>query len=224
VPEDLHHYRVAFIESFRNWGIKIDGIQSAAEDSLLWQGLNPGSFVGECTELAAMLGDFVQEDFQYAARREDSFRITNQWRWRIFDWLKKKFDERPGFERCFGLDMTLIDKKGQKPKFYVRALRRVERTGPQGRVLPQAVLQITQTRDVEQDEVKTFVMGGASLIVNTTSPGIDYVVLKNVASEGREKSALEMKESQSESSLRATYFGDSAGAEPFAVIHNQEED
>ncbi len=224
VPEDRHHYRVAFIESFRNWGIKIDGIQSAAEDSLLWQGLNPGSFVNECTELAAMLGDFVQEDFQYAARREDSFRITNQWRWRIFDWLKKKFDERPGFDRCFGLDMTLKDKEGRNPKFYVRTLRRVERTGPQGRVLPQAVLQITQTRDVEQDDVKTFVMGGASLIVNTTSPGIDYVVLKNVASEGREKSALDMKESQSESSLRATYFGDSAGAEPFAVIHNQEED
>jgi hypothetical protein len=91
-------------------------------------------------------------------------------------------------------------------------------------VLPQAVLQITQTRDVKNDDVKTFVMGGASLIVNTTSPGIDYVILKNVANKGREESALKTKATLSESSLRATYFGDSAGAEPFALIHMQEEE
>jgi subtilisin family serine protease len=224
VPEDSHHYRVAFVESFRNWGVKIDGLHSAAEDSLLWQALDPGSFANECAELASLLGDFVREDFQYASSREDSFRITAQWRRRISDWLKEKFADRPGFDRWFGLDLTLKDDKGEPAKFYVRALRRVERTGPQGRVLPQAVLQITQTRDVENDDVKTFVMGGASLIVNTTTPGIDYVILKNVASEGREQSALETKATLSESSLRATYFGDSAGAEPFALIHAQEEE
>ncbi|MCX6630315.1 MAG: S8 family serine peptidase, partial [Candidatus Solibacter sp.] len=43
-PEDKLHCRVAFVEAFRNWGIKVYGAQSASEDSLRWQTLNPLSF------------------------------------------------------------------------------------------------------------------------------------------------------------------------------------
>jgi hypothetical protein len=140
-PEDKLHCRVAFVEAFRNWGIKVDGVQSASEDSLLWQTLNPLSFRQQSRELAALIGTFVQDDSQYTASRKDSFRVTNQWRWKVYRWLAQTFKEHPGFDRLFGLDLSLPD-----AKFYVRALRRVERTGPQGRPLRQAVLQITQTR------------------------------------------------------------------------------
>lgn len=218
VPEDNLHYRVAFIESFRNWGIKIDGVRSASEDSLLWQKLNPLSFITESNQLAAELAKFVQEDFQYASSRRDSFRVTNKWRWQIFDWLKHAFAKRPGFDRLFGLDLSL-----PHAKFYVRTLRRVERTGPVGRPMPQAVLQVTQTRSIHENE-STFVMGGASLIVNTSTPGIDYVILKNVTSKSREALAVATALDREESSLRATYFGpDGAGAEPFAIIHEPED-
>jgi hypothetical protein len=226
VGDDPLHYRVSFIESFRNWGIKVPDVQSASEDSLLWQKLNPGPYITECNQLAAMLADFVQEDFQYASSRRDSFRVTHKWRWQIFDWLKETFVKRPGFDRLFGLDLSLPN-----AKFYVRALRRVERIGTGGRPMPQAVLQITQTRSVTEEgetsvfgDRKPFVMGGATLIVNTSSPGIDYVILKDVTSKGRDADAVTTALEQAESSLRATYFGpDGARAEPFAIVHEREE-
>ncbi|MEO8130054.1 MAG: S8 family serine peptidase, partial [Bryobacteraceae bacterium] len=164
VKEDTLHYRLAFVESFKSWGIKIDGLQSASEDSLSWQTLNAGSYAEKCNELAALLADFSQEDFRYASSRRDSFRVTAKWRANLAKWFAQSFQANPGFERLFGLDLTL---PGAKP--YVRALRRVERTSPQGRPLPQVVLQITQRLEVEQEGVKAFVLGGASIIVNTTT-------------------------------------------------------
>jgi hypothetical protein len=35
-PADRENWRLAFIESFREWGISPRGIRSMAEDSLLW--------------------------------------------------------------------------------------------------------------------------------------------------------------------------------------------
>lgn len=249
VPEDRMHYRVAFIESFRNWGIKVDGVQSASEDSLLWQKLDPGPFVVEANELARIMAKFVQEDFQYASSRRDSFRVTYKWRWEIWDWLDKAFRKSPGFERLFGLnfqkpenaaaDSKVPSQKSKGPSFYVRVLRRVERIGPGGRPMPQALLQITQTRSVKFEEdasldeaarlllrdERPFVMGGATLIVNTSNPGIDYVILKNVDSKYREEFAMKAALERRQNSLRATYFGpDAEKSEPFAIIHQHEDD
>lgn len=68
-------------------------------------------------------------------------------------------------------------------------------------------------------------MGGASLIVNTTTSGIDYVILKNIVNESRTKAAIETATNLSENSLRATYFGaDASLAEPFAAVHEQEDE
>jgi hypothetical protein len=220
VPEDRLHYRVAFIESFRNWGIKLEDVRSSSEDSLLWQKLNPLSFVAETNELARLLAKFVQQDFQYASSRQDSFRVTYKWRWTIHRWLTRTFKKSPGFDRLFGLDLSLKD-----AKFYVRALRRVERIGPGGRPMPQALLQITQTKSLPEKGEHTFIMGGATLIANTSTPGIDYVVLKNISSKGRKDKAEKTALEREENSLRATYFGpDGSKAEPFAIIHEQEED
>lgn len=36
VPNDQMHYRVAFVQSFRKWGIRVPGCISMAPDSLLW--------------------------------------------------------------------------------------------------------------------------------------------------------------------------------------------
>ena len=218
-PEDQLHCRVAFVEAFRNWGIKVYGAQSASEDSLRWQTLNPLSFREESRQLAAMVGKFAQEDSQYAASRKDSFSVTNQWRWKLHGWLTQQFKEHPGFDRLFGLDLSLPD-----AKFYVRALRRVERTTPQGRPLRQAVLQITQTHKLSKDGVDAYVTGGASLIVNTAPPGISYVILKKIDHPGRQKDAMEAAVNLAENSLRSTYFGPEASlVEPFAVVHEGED-
>lgn len=218
-PEDKLHCRVAFVEAFRNWGIKVYGAQSASEDSLRWQTLNPLSFREESRQLAALVGQFVQEDSQYTANRKDSFRVTNLWRWKVHGWLARKFKEHPGFDRLFGLDLSLPD-----AKFYVRALRRVERTGPQGRPLRQAVLQITQTHKLPEGGVDAYVTGGASLIVNTAPPGISYVILKKVDHPGRQQDAMDAAVNLAENSLRSTYFGPEASlVEPFAVVHEQED-
>jgi hypothetical protein len=134
--------------------------------------------------------------------------------------LKNAFEEIPGFAGLFGLN--------PKGKFYVRALRRVERSGPQGRVLSQAVLQITQTEALEDSRLQQVgteadVTGGATLIVNTTTPGIDYVIMKSFNNADRNEMAVKTALGLAENSLRGTYFGgNSAIGEPFAIVHEKE--
>lgn len=68
-------------------------------------------------------------------------------------------------------------------------------------------------------------MGGATLIVNTSNPGIDYVILKNVDSKYGEEFATKAALERRQNSLRSTYFGpDAEKSEPFAIIHQCEDD
>lgn len=220
--DDKLHYRVAFVEAFREWGIPVQDVSTSSVDSLRWQTFSPGPFTDLANGLAKLLFDFVQDEFRYSSNRRDSFAITNIWKWRVHDWLKESFKRSPGFAELFGL----------KPdhKFYVRALRRVERIGPQGRVLPQAVLQITQTEALQDPRLQQVgteadVMGGATLIVNTTTPGIDYVIMKSFNNSDRNEKAVKTALSLAENSLRATYFGGNAAiGEPFAIVHEKEDE
>jgi hypothetical protein len=218
VKDDKYNYRLAFIEAFRSWGVKIsDDIRNSSEDSLLWQTLDAHVYVQETDHLAALLAEFVREDFQYSNDRRESFRVTCLWKAKVAEWLKKRFVERQGFDRLLGLDVTGLDANGQPKTFYVRALRRVERLGPQGRPLPQAVLQITQTF-IKADG--TYCTTGSSLIVNTSTAGVDYIIMKNSVSDGDSAGSTGF----AEDTLRSTYFGSRLNmSEPFAVLHNDEE-
>jgi subtilisin family serine protease len=210
VKNDRYNYRVAFIEAFRSWGVKVsDDIRNSSEESLLWPCAVVDGYVQETNGLAELLAGFVQADFRFAADRQQSFRVTKLWKAKIRNWLNERFAERPGFDRLLGLD-------ARTRPFYVRALRRVERMGPHGRPLPQAMLQITQTFKLEDGEYLT---KGSSLIVNTSTPGIDYVIQK-----GAPVSEMNVPIGLSEETLRSTYFGgDVTMSEPFAALHNDEE-
>lgn len=218
VKDDKYNYRLAFIESFRSWGVKLsDNIRNSSEDSLLWQSLDPLIFGCDTDELAELLAEFVREDFQYAEDRGELFRVTSKWKWRVADWLRKRFANRKGFDKLLGLDLDGVDAKGDPKTFYVRALRRVERLGPQGRPLPQAVLQVTQTF---QKEAGVYCTTGSSLIVNTLSAGVDYIIVKNANSTNNSVDSAAF----GDDSLRSTYFGSGVNlGEPFAALHNDEE-
>jgi hypothetical protein len=218
VKDDKYNYRIAFIESFRSWGVKVsDDIRNSSEDSLLWQPLDAHSYVQETDHLAELLAEFVRDDFQYAEDRRESFRITSMWKSKVADWLRKRFAERKGFDKLLGLDIEGEDAAGERKTFYVRALRRVERLGPQGRSLPQAVLQITQTFKKADGAYCTT---GSSLIVNTSTSGVDYIIVKNADSNTDSADST----SFAEDTLRSTYFGSRLNmSEPFAALHNDEE-
>jgi hypothetical protein len=218
VKDDRYNYRLAFIEAFRSWGVKLSGdIRNSSEDSLLWRRLDAGVYVQETDHLAALLAEFVREDFQYSEDRRESFRIANSWKSKIADWLKQRFADRKGFDEMLGLDVDGHDADGKPKTFYVRALRRVERLGPRGRPLPQAVLQITQTFKKEDGHYCTT---GSSLIVNTSTTGVDYIVTKDSVAEADFAGAAGL----ADDTLRSTYFGSGFnGLEPFAVLHNDEE-
>jgi hypothetical protein len=217
VKNDRYNYRLAFIESFRGWGVKLgDEIRTSSEDSLLWQRLEPHAYVQETNSLAELLAEFVRDDFQFADDRRQSFRVTKLWKAKIGDWLKSRFAERPGLDRLMGMDLAGKDPEGKDRKFYVRALRRVERLGPRDRPLPQALLQLTQT---VREPDGTYCTTGATLIVNTSTPGVDYIIIKGApAADGQGRTGF------SEDTLRATYFDAAFNmGEPFAALHNDEE-
>lgn len=218
VKDDRYNYRLAFLESFRSWGVKLgDDIRNSSEESLLWRPLDAGAFVQETDHLAALLAEFVREDFQYSEDRRESFRITTLWKAKIADWLRKRFAERKGFDQLLGLDVEGLDGDGKTKRFYVRALRRVERLGPRGRPLPQAVLQITQTFNTQDGGYCTT---GSSLIVDTSTTGLDYIITRNSAASSDSPGATGL----AEDTLRSTYFGTGFNSpEPFALLHGDEE-
>jgi hypothetical protein len=220
--DDKLHYRVAFVEAFREWGIAVDGVTTSSEESLRWQTFNPGPFTDKANELARLLFDFVQEEFRSSSSRRDSFAVTRTWKWRVHDWFKQVFQDEPDFAALFGLPPN--------KRFYVRALRRIERIGPQNRILQQAMLQITCTEPLmdprlAQASLKSYVTGGATLVVNTATPGIDYVITKTYNNSQRNEKAIQTALNLAESSLRSTYFsGSEVAGEPFAIVHEEEDE
>jgi hypothetical protein len=164
VPWDEFHYRVAFVEAFRQWCIypqtlrnpSPDTPRNLSVDTLRWRGLGSG-FICEAdadtlAESAMMAGyPGIMEELEryadacfYLGDRKALFDATRKARCRLHDHLKKGFAAKPAFARELGLD--------PKAPVEVHELRRALRTGPGGRPIPQVVVSLTQAMDIPADE------------------------------------------------------------------------
>ena len=234
VPLDRFHYRVAFVEAFRSWGIYPVDLRDPSPytprtlsvDTLLWKGVDPGSIIGDGELLPlqeAFLGfttglkGYADACF-YLGDREALFKATRDARRALHQELESALSSSPALAEVLGLEPHV--------NFEVHELRRAMRVSRAGRHLPQVVVSLTQWVDVPADSKRGVPVhrfhGGSTIVVDLTGPRVAYCIVKRVSSATRrERTAVFLAQNHADP-LRRLHLTNSD--QPFALLHGLAED
>ncbi|MCC6537006.1 MAG: S8 family serine peptidase [Bryobacterales bacterium] len=250
VPDDQTGYRVAFVESFRNWGIYPNDVRSLSVESLLWSTTSEGNtrlaIRPEGLSLLKMLREFHQSwstinpqqasaDPGTGAYRQKIFDLSRDQAGRLHEELLTLFRSDPVLACEVGLDPTIVVARGRgrerRMMFEVHTVRIAERQRPDGSMVRHVIVTVTQKRDVRLDNGGAFTFrGGSTIIVDLDAPAnqLRYVIRKNITSKSREERTRKLLGKRgSAMGLRAVYFGgggDGEPGEPFALLHRHASD
>jgi hypothetical protein len=237
VRDDDLGYRLAVVEAFRGWGIYPHDVRSLSIDSLRWQEATNQDFQPLLLPMVQQLSSMVQE-WNLTNKREEVYEAVRQNRCELHGWLKEWLQGTSGdLQDILGLDLRKPD-----AKFEVHSLRPARRVGPDGELLVDLVIEITQQKagydDPNiQDQVdnghldpapqEDFAFrGGCSLLVDLMTSKIRYCIIKKIGSANRLAKQRAFRTGATGNSLRAMYFGNAAKnglEEPFAFLHRSVE-
>lgn len=219
VPDDPQKYRVAFISAFRDRGIYPDGAKSLSVGSLVWE---PPPL--PLTHLKTLLDRMVLSWDLMTGRRE-AYDVSLENARRMHAWLMNRdqvSDEELnalGFFRIARPQaMKIGDIEGRMGGIEVHSVRPARRVRPDGQVLSDLVVEVTQSFRPTTSQGNPF-RGGCTMLIDVNRAEARYFIRKRVNSESRIQAqqalAIEMADD-----LRATYFMDpERGVEPFALLH-----
>ncbi|MDR7419079.1 MAG: hypothetical protein QN178_09225 [Armatimonadota bacterium] len=220
VPDDDRNYRVAFAEAFRRRGIYPRDVRTLSVENLVWRGAHNDDrrHSPELLRIVEGLRDYSQRQ-HYARGREQIFRQEREARRALHKKMEAHFRSgAPG-----QLDAAFLGLDAGRP-FEVHSVHFAARVGPDGDLLSQVILRITQETDETIGDVGSAMRfeGGSTVVADLQEPRIAYCVRKPVGSAGRRARQTEFLERFVHTPLRATYFG--AGSpgdahEPFALLH-----
>jgi len=250
VPNDRRGYRVALIESFRRWGILPKGLRTLSEEQLRWPFARMKDLEGwnALTDVALQIRPLITETL-YVRDRRVLFEKLRTARALTHDYLENAMTDsadaphRPEFNRVTGLNIWrtsglegLETKDNGTPYFEVHDLRPALRVNPEGTIMKQLIIVLTQRRQVDIDPnnpgLGTFEFrGGATLIFDLEGekPSLRYAVTRPIDSEERlaEIRAYLKHKGEERLSLRDTYFdrhdgdGNALDDEPLCLLHSE---
>ena len=264
VPEDDRHYRVAIIEAFRAWGIYPQDVRTLSVESLRWEPpapsravqafaarLRPAFFQDSLSQLwddianARVRVQGHQPTFRKLSRMEVAQRVLrfsggfhDELEREAVDLLKSgtvKLADRP-----FGLNLGYGHENDYR--FEVHQVRPVRRLAPDGRMLQDLLIQITQRRpgyldpDRQANENARYMKevrqpaapdrrpdfwyrGGVTLILDLESFEVRYAISKDVVNTARLDAQREFILRSNGSSLRELYFGSADTGQRLAALH-----
>lgn len=229
VRDDDLGYRIALIEAFRRRGIYPREVRTLSEDSLRWMCPTPEETrAGRFSELKGVLQGFSAK---LTDRKEIHQRIANRCR-QVHDW----FRERPNDP---ALTMLGLD-PDPRLEIEVQAIRAARRVGPDGDLLRDVILILTQRRPEffndaskergglhDQPARDFWFQGGCTLVLDEQSFDIRYCITKNINSTSRLRRQRAFLTGRTDASLRATYFGglvDGETREPFSLLHRSHQE
>jgi hypothetical protein len=226
VRDDDLGYRIAVVEAFRHYGIYPLDVRSLSVDSLLWSAPAQQDFRPTfLRSLKALKG--AAQTWDLRRNRRDIDERLRKLRAKLHD----RIDEDKNHEQQLlkGLDLS------PGKKFEVHSLRPARRVGPDGDVLADLVIEITQRRPIYLDSALQnrsdarekglpkpdfYFRGGGTLIVDLKRFEVRYNIYKDITSESRLARQRAFFKGDGGTSLRALYMGaPSAVAEPFAMLH-----
>jgi hypothetical protein len=232
VPYDDRGYRVAFIEAFRRRGIYPDNVRNLAIESLCWPSApedESGFFARISREMR-----YIADRRKMFLSRESTYDEMNRYRARLENYIISNRSDLGKFAQLTGLALDpknlpidLVFGHDNKQLFEVAAVFPAQRIGPDGNLLNQLVVTITQERRVlldpsnPQSPLIPF-RGGCTLILDLDTHRLLYRVGKPIDDEDRLKRQRDYMIDSVQGSLRATYFApfkDKALSQPFALLH-----
>ena len=249
VRDDDLGYRVAVIEAFRRRGLYPSGIRSLAADSLLWHG--PEEYPGGLENLQwcglASNSLLTQlNNWNLSADRKTMFDYARSLRAELHSWFSVVRDsgDVESLAKLTGLGLSETAPSGLKaghadgkPVFEVHAVWPSRRIGPDGQLMLNLVVELTQQRKCFRDPDRqerfdqgkerddliadfTF-RGGCTLVLDLETALPCYFIHKNILSESRLQRQRGWIMHPESTSLRATYFGATDHPEPFAMLHRE---
>jgi hypothetical protein len=269
VPEDDRNYRVAIIEAFRAWGIYPEDVRTLSVESLRWKPPSPEKAFQEFASMlrpAFLFGDISalwreivngrppnkdhDEDHTFRkytrmeiAEKVDEFsrQFHNQVK-RSAKGLVTKGILRLDKDRPFGLNLGFGHQDDYK--FEIHQVRPVRRQAPDGRMLQDLLIQITQRRpgylddDEQRKENERYRVvgqttkpkrgdfsyrGGVTLILDLESFEVRYAIYKDVVDTKRLDAQRDYMIRSSGLSLRELYFGAADTGQRLAAMHTSDD-
>jgi hypothetical protein len=231
VPDDDHGYRLAVIEGFRRRGIYPSDVRTLAVDSLTWKPCE----IDELPGLDKLLSKLKLNWDQRTDRKEIYDANVSNGRL-VHDWVtsdavcKPTCDGKLSCGEAMGLALNpqtapanVSRRPDGSPKVEVHSVRPVRRVGPDGQLLVDLVIEMTQKRvepvDPTQPNGETFKFrGGCTLIVDLERSEARYTVLKRITSESRLQRQRNFLGLPTEQSLYATYFPDHTSSDGLRLV------
>lgn len=247
VPDDEHDYRVAFIEAFRRRGIYPRDARSFSVDSLRWpEVLEQNDFVIFEPIVQRLLRRFASSSGYLKDRRRIYFE-TRKAKASLHQQLQRMLDHPDYLERIRAMSATnltglalrsdtpgmpdsvldefraasKLDERGH-PKFEIHSLSPVQRVGPQGNLLNQLIIVITQQRQRTLPDGQPYMFrGGCTFIIDLSVPRVRYCIPKGILDQQRLERQESYMRDPSGAGLYATYFSrEDLVKEPFALMHD----
>jgi len=224
VRDDDRKYRVAFAEAFRRRGIYPRDVRTLSVENLLWRA-SDNDDRQPSEELIKILGGLREFGHWqlYASSRKQIFDQARDMRRTLHDQLEAHFQSgNTGVQDGLFLGLDVAGRT-----FEVHSLHFASRVGPDGDLLLQAIVQITQdmdlpvdTADEEQGQMRF--QGGCTVVVDLEGPRIAYCIRKPIVSLTRRERQRDFIQRVARATLRATYLDERdfrERREPFALLH-----
>lgn len=217
VPKDPYSYRVAFVSAFAARGIFPREVRSLSVESMLWE--PPPLQFAQLKQILAQL----DLGWDLRAQREHAWRTARANARKFRDWLVDPACVADAELDVLGLKrkpvsgFTLTDAQGVQivcdvHGIEVHAIRPARRVGPDGQLLSQLVVEITQSYYPTGASLDVY-RGGATLIIDLTKQEVVYLVRK------RAEQPVRIAEQQA---FRRARAAQAAGAYPGLVLDQAE--
>jgi len=213
VPIDVHGYRVAFIEAFRARGIYPKDIKSLSEESLTWEGPAKENI----TDVGYM--NFVRglwnlvSDWDLTISRKEFFDQMKYARRISHNIIQETWNSKKKY-------LTGLSDNLKADIFEVHSISSIRCIGPNGQVLTDLLLEITQKRPgflnknfggINDRNVTPdfFYRGGCTILIDMKTAQLRYCIFKEIDSENRYRAQQEyLNRRWKYNSLREMYIGD----------------
>lgn len=216
VPDDKLGYRTAFVTAFRDRGIYAEDVRTISPNTLVWE--RPEIQPNGLPELLKAL----KFDWDLRADRERAFEEQHANAMKFRDWLVKETSDLElyglGIFRSKSDDIEVDGVKGSLHAPEVHAIRPARRIGPDGQLISDIVIEITQSW-YPTDVWAPVLRGGVTLLADLQTGKIRYSVRKRVAASTRYLKQRKFAQDLQENGLRGTYGAQFAADEALALAH-----
>ncbi|MFN3232353.1 MAG: S8 family serine peptidase [Alphaproteobacteria bacterium] len=218
MPSDDRAYRVAFVDAFRARGIFPPGVRNLSVETLAW---NPPDVRFE--GLDEVFRDLAPR-WQVQTDRFEAYTSWNKSARALYNKLVKRSEHEAAFA-AMGLvrtsrTLTIDGEKGKVSPIQVHSLRPCRRISPDGDLLEDVVIEMTQRWKPEGSERGEFYRGGCTVICDGRTGKVRYIIRKRIGHRGRKQAEQKFKQGLRKTRPGANYLAMADdGNEPFALMH-----